>query len=474
MATISLKKIFINSIWFGVVPKISSLVNIVLLPFITPYLTSFDYGIWGLITAYTGIVTSVCSLGLHMHLTNSYYEYKSFYYLVWQRISFIIHLSTILFSIILFAFFLVVLNEIALYNRIVLSLLGIFPVLFYTNTLVAAHFYPLRSLPKPMVIRNLISGLCGVLVLYISVYFFRLGYWGFVYGAAATSVVGYILYVYPLWIIGRLIPVWSRKWDRTINWIKVALPVIPHTLGFVLLSSSSRIIMSFYGIPLSEIGLFSNGYMVGDYVTILTTALVTSLMPKMQELYRNRQYLNYRYLFYICQTVSLLFICVFSIWMSDLYSILIRSNELQVAQSIAKYTCFANAILPFYLFTSNIVFIEKDTKQLLWLIFIPGILNVTLNLIFIPIYGYKVAIVIALISYWSQLLIPLYVKYYGFLTKKWFGSIYKLFVLLFIMSFSLLIPMLLANCSFFLKLIVSLFMIVAALGFVYKMKSLIK
>lgn len=41
---------------FGVMPKLASLVNLLLLPLITPFLTPFDYGIWGVITSYSGLL----------------------------------------------------------------------------------------------------------------------------------------------------------------------------------------------------------------------------------------------------------------------------------------------------------------------------------------------------------------------------------------------------------------------------------
>lgn len=66
--------------------------------------------------------------------------------------------------------------------------------------------------------------------------------------------------------------------------LKLSWPLIPHALGFVLLSSSSRIIMNLYQVSLEDIGLFSNGYMMGDYITIITTSLVVALVPQLQKL----------------------------------------------------------------------------------------------------------------------------------------------------------------------------------------------
>ena len=71
---------------FGVMPKLASLVNLLLLPLITPFLTPFDYGIWGVITSYSGLFITIAPLGLNLFLTNSYYEYSNHWRVLWGRV----------------------------------------------------------------------------------------------------------------------------------------------------------------------------------------------------------------------------------------------------------------------------------------------------------------------------------------------------------------------------------------------------
>ena len=84
----SIAQIFKSSFYYGVIPKISTLINVLLLPIITPYLTPYDYGIWGIISSYSGMFLAIAPLGLHMHLSNSYFEYKK-WQLVWGHILFL-------------------------------------------------------------------------------------------------------------------------------------------------------------------------------------------------------------------------------------------------------------------------------------------------------------------------------------------------------------------------------------------------
>lgn len=434
-----IKKIFINSIWFGVIPKISTFINILLLPILTPFLTPADYGLWGLISAYVAIALSVYSLGLHMHLTNSFYEYKSNFPKVWGRLLFILLISAAVCSITLMVLNVFFLKQISFPLRLLVAILASFPVLFNANSLLANHLYTLKSRPKPLVLRNLSSSLMGVLVLFISVYVFDLGYLGFVFGAATTAVFSFLLFIYPLWFKAKLYPRVEKNMIRLKFNLKQSIPVIPHALGFVLISSSSRIILDWYDVSISEIGLFSNGYMMGDYITILTTAIVTSIVPKMQEFYRSKQFSEYRKYYYLSQGVALFTIILFSIWMSEIYQLLIRNEELQPAHLIAQKICFANIVLPLYFFMSTSAFIEKRSLQLLWLVFLPGLINIFLCILLIPIYGYEAAIYTTIVAYWSQLLIPFISPYYKVKVGLWFGSPIKLIILLLLFLFSFVI-----------------------------------
>ena len=311
----NLKKIFLNSFWFGVIPKISTVLNIILLPIITPYLTPEDYGVWGLISSYVAIALSVYTLGLHMHLTNSFYEYKFNFPKLWGRLLYILLISALVFSIFIIIFTLPLIKDFIFPVRVLIALFCAFPVLFNANSLIANHLYTLKSKPKPLVLRNLFSTILGIIVLFISVYIFNLGYLGFIFGAATTAIISFIIFIKPLWINEELYPRVERNIIRLKSNLKQSFPVIPHALGFVLISSSSRIILENYDVSIQNIGLFSNGYMVGDYITIITTALVTSIVPLMQKLYRSGEYDLYRKYYFLSQGTALFAIILFSIWM---------------------------------------------------------------------------------------------------------------------------------------------------------------
>ena len=417
-----LKNVLFNSIWFGVIPKISSLLNVLLLPILTPFLTPSDYGIWGIVSSYITFFIAVYTLGLHIHLGNSYYEFKVHYSKVWGRLLFMLIISALFFSIVLFFIVFALFEDLGKFELILISIVTTFPVLFNANALIANHFYTFTSNPKPYVYRGLVSSLSGLIVLYICVRILKLGYLGFILGGSVSSLILFLSFIKPLWIEENLHPRIERNWKRIGHTLNKSLPVIPHAVGFVMVSSASRIIMNYFDLPFQIIGIFTNGYILGDYITIISTAIVTSIVPLMQTSYRSGNLVKYRHYFYFAQSIAFVVIFTFSLWLPEIYSLLVRNADLQSAMPIARKICFANGILPFYYFVSSVVFIKKDTKQLLWLVFLPGVLNVVLCFLLIPLYGVNAAVYSTILSYWSLLVVPFVSKYHAQNIEEWLGS----------------------------------------------------
>lgn len=456
----STRKIVTNTIYYGVVPKLSMLLSIVILPLITPFLTTYDYGIYGAITAYTSLFVSIAPLGLNVHLTNSYFEYPRHYNLVWGRVLMLMLMSSFLFGLVNMGILMFTLPTMDMLRKFSLCFIGTMPIFLLANGLLAQHLFPLRENPKPLVFTNLAGSVIGLLVSFVMIYYFRLGYWGLLANAAVSVVFIFAVFVKYVWVDFDIRPILDRKWQRVKEMLRIALPLVPHTLGFVLLTSSARIVMSQYHVSYDDIGLYSHGSTMGDYAVIVTSALVTALGPQIQRAYRSGNYLAYRKLYFLCQTVALTTTFLICVWMPEIYGLLIRNENLAQSCDIASVLCFANVVFAFYTFMSAPVFIEKNTMYLLWLVFVPGILNFALCFALIPFFGYRVAIYSTLISYWSQLLIPYFVGYYKKNVKMWLGNL-KWIVLVLIV---IIVDLLLANAFMYTSIWLKVLLVLLACG----------
>lgn len=425
-------KIIANTIWFGVVPKLNLLINLLIMPIITPFLTPDDYGVWGVVHSYAQMGMAFSALGLNMHLTNSYYEYKSKFNLVWGRIFFLLLCSTGIISLLLTFVIYFSLGTLTPFRRLAVAILGVFPVLLQANVTLAEHLYPVRGEPKPLVLGKMFSSLVGLGVLFVLVYYLREGYMGFVVSAAVSAVLAF--FIFQKLVVTRehinVIP--EIKGRRLKIWFGQSLPVIPHAIGFVLFSSMTRVIMTWFPnvISLREIGLFSNAQIMGGYIAIIATAMLAALVPVTQKSYRSGDRTEFRSVYLLIQCMVFCGVFVFSVWMPEIYKLLVRNKEFSECVFLAQWMEFSNIVYPFYAMLAAQTFIDKRTLQLLWLVFIPGLINGLCCIVCFPFFSYRCSVYIYFAAHLAQMVLPLLIPYYrekiGFLL----GRHYALWTLL--------------------------------------------
>lgn len=421
-----LKEIVSNTIWFGIIPKLTILITVLITPMITPYMTPEDYGIIGVISAYVGTISGFATFGLHIHLTNSYYEYKHHFMVVWRRLMFWMAIGAFLSMLITICLLWFKLPDTFPWPRWCIVILASLGVLLCFNNVIAQNYYNLKLQPKPLVVRNMIGSLSGIAVMFVVVYYLRWGYMGYVISTAVSALTLFLLFVYPLWYKLKIYP-YPNPFNRRVKWwLKVAVPVIPHNVGHVLLSSSDRIIMSVLPVSTYDIGIYSNGYTFGEYGSVLILALVVALGPVMQTTFRKKNFTQMRKILIFSELVSLVIIVGLSLWMREIYQLLVRNEELQICHTVAGNICFSYAMYPLYAMISTPAIVEKKTWNLLWLVFVPALLNIILNFLFIPYYGYRAAIITTIIAYWVVSIIVLLVPYYREHLTNWLGNPFRI------------------------------------------------
>ena len=80
-----IKKIFGHSLLYSLANHVPLFANILILPFITPFLTKEDYGIFGLTYAYIGAFNAFSMLGVEALIQNSYFKNKSKFKVLWSK-----------------------------------------------------------------------------------------------------------------------------------------------------------------------------------------------------------------------------------------------------------------------------------------------------------------------------------------------------------------------------------------------------
>ena len=311
-------KIVKDSLFYGLVPRLTIFVSVFTLPLITPFLSTYDYGISGVLSSYSNFMIAVLPLGLHVHLTNSFFELPNHYNLVWGRVLYLMLLSSIFFGLLNFVILSLTLPISFSANLLLLSIVGTIPVLYTANSVLANHLFPLLQKPQPLVLTNLLGSVVSLVLSFVLIYFFRLGYWGLIVPNVLSGLIVFFLFVKFIWIDYNIKPIVDHNIKRIVWMLKIGLPLVPHALGFVFLTSSARIVMSQLHVSYDEIGLFSHGCTMGDYAVMVTTALITAISPNIQRAYRSHDYTRYRKLYYLCQSVAFVTSILVCIWIPEI------------------------------------------------------------------------------------------------------------------------------------------------------------
>src|SRR5690606_2679035 len=130
-----------------------------------------------------------------------------------------------------------------------------------------------------------VSSLLGIVSNLVTIRFLKLGYLGWFISGFVISISAFLPQLYILVKRVKLKPTFKY----TFKWLKpslaIALPVLPHTYSNYLLDSSDRLLLSWFKIDISQIGIYNIAYIFGGYYSIAAMAMATATGPMYFELY---------------------------------------------------------------------------------------------------------------------------------------------------------------------------------------------
>jgi len=244
-----------------------------------------------------------------------------------------------------------------------------------------------------------------------------------IYGIVVASVVSYAWLVIYLFIKGKKavdLKLW--KYAFLFN-----LPLIPHYLSMSVLASSDRIMIeSFVGYE--SAALYSVAYSVGMILTYITNAVNASLVPWTYQRLANKNYTKFSSISNLL-VVGFAVCCLFVIMLSPEAIYVLGGEAYLEAKYCLPPIVVASFFMLLYPLYANIEFYYE--KRILTMIasMVGAALNVVLNWIFIPLYGYIAAAYTTLACY-ALMALAHYFAYKIILKKEKIGGLYNNFVIL--------------------------------------------
>lgn len=465
-----LKKLFTHSFLYAVGPQIPKFANLLVLPVITQYLTPLDYGVYGTLLAYMGLMQGLKSLGFDVLFVNSFFKKKQ-WRAYWSRYIGGLYVYNLFFAFLyalLFYFFIP--NEAQDNLWLLIGLIVLPALLFDVTKMAGSRFFQLSQKPRYIAIVSAVVGSITIFVNLYTIAYLKMGYLGWFIALAIGSLLSFCFYAIPVYFKEKIIPVLTTNVNFWKKSLKVGLPTIPHNYSTYLLNSSDRLVMDQLKTPIQQIGIYNMAYVFGGYLEMFGTAVGMAVGPYITKLYAQKNEIAdkaVKSLTFFLQ-VSFILICVLiSLWVKEVFQLLIRNAALQQAYSIAIIIIMGYAYRPLYWAAVNKLFYYEHTNKLWRISFVAGVLNVVLNLIFIPIYGIYAAAITTLISLIYLGISPYYIKEFKAMNTQQFYPLLWMVVVLVLT----VILYFIRDSSIVYKGIISITLIVGYLIYFFKNKN---
>lgn len=433
-----IKRLFSHSFLYAIGPQVPKIANIAVLPIITQFLTPIDYGIYGTILAYSGLIGGLKMLGFEVLLVNSFFK-KINWIDYWGRYFTGLYVYNVFFSFLyIFILYYLMPEEVGTSKWLVILLVVIPSTFFNIVSVFGSRYYQLVQKPAYIAIATSLVGIVTILLNLYTIAVLKLGYLGWFISSAIGTLLSFVLYVIPLIQKIKLKLVLTKNKNFWRKSLKVALPTIPHNYSTYLLHSSDRLVMDQLKVPVSQIGVYNLAYIFGGYMEFFGNAIGMAVGPVITGLYAKKtsdSEKQVKSLIFFLQIAFILGCALVSLWSKELFHLLIKQEELSLAYPISIIIIMGFSYRPLYWCTINKLIFYEKTGQLWKVSFIAGAINIILNLIFIPIYGITAAALTTLISLIYLGLSPFYLKEYRKLNNEKYYPIFWMLIIILLTIF---------------------------------------
>lgn len=399
-----IRKIITNTFVYGLAPYVASVANLLILPIITKNLTEVDYGISGTITAYTGALGALNTLGMSVILTNAFFKYPTRYKWIWRQVYGFLSIWNVIYAFIIASLLALIMPEVAIENKFLIIVLNTLPIVFFgpTSTL-ATLFYTLKKDAKQIGIRTAIFGVLAVTLNLYFISYLKLGYMGWFYTSFIVGILTNLSYWYSLNKTHRIYPIFNFKRNTIKKALKISIPIIPNHYSYYLLDGSERLIMDNLKVPVGDIGEYNMAASFSNYAGGLTNASSNAITPFLYEMLKDKKFRKTRNLLYTWGGVLLCLTFILCLWSRELFQFLIKNDTLRETYPLAIILIMAYNFRPIFIGPYQLMLFNEKTSTIWKFSLYASAISIGLNLLLIPIFGFKIAAVSLYIAffYWG-------------------------------------------------------------------------
>ena len=367
--------------------------NFLTIPIFVRLLSPEDYGQYNTYFAYVSIFFPIIGLTLEMSLKNAKYKYNNDYGKYISSIILFKLILTLIWMIVAYLFRDIIVHysgfNIFVIYILVLECLCSSLINLYNIDLSLSYSY------KSYIIVAAINAVFNILfsIIFIITIFTGERFLGRIFGAIIPMLIISIYICFYYWLKNRP-RVFTVFWRFAFLF---SLPLIPHVLSQVVLNQFDRIMIKNF-VSLSSVGIYSFAYNIFSILLVFYTSLDNVWGPWFYEKYSigdiyTIKEKSFLYAFGM-SIISLMLILV----SPDLISFL-GTNDYLNAKYVVIPICTSGFFIFLYSMPAQIEYYHGKTSYLACGTLFAALLNILLNWIFIPIYGYVGAAYTTLITY---------------------------------------------------------------------------
>jgi O-antigen/teichoic acid export membrane protein len=184
--------------------------------------------------------------------------------------------------------------------------------------------------------------------------------------------------------------------------LRFALPLIPHLLSLWVLNLSDRVVLQRY-VSLAEVGIYSLGYQVAAIVQLFAFSAMNAWSPYFYKTAgqpgASRTLARFATYYWL---VVLVLATGVSVLAKDVLAIMASRPAYHVAYRVVPWVAFGFVMRGFYFVFVTALYYTKRVKALPIVTVAAGLLNIGLNLLLVPRYGYMAAAVNTFVAYAAQ------------------------------------------------------------------------
>jgi len=377
-----------------IIPRILSFL---LLPVLTKYLTTSDYGISSYISTVVTFLYVLTTLSVNTYALRTYYKVKSdlekkkligntFLFLTeWGFI--MLCIEALLFPFLLKAFSV----QVPFYPYFLLGLVINF---FDVASIIPLITYRVNEDAKGFVLLSLGRTLVQYLFILLLVAYFKMGLLGSFMGRLAACLPFFVIY----FLIIKKRGVFSINIPQLKDALRFSLPLLPGSLSYLVISMFDRIILERF-VSLSDLGIYSVASTLALALNVVIQGLYRSFEQKIFREHNNEGYLQLvdkLYRFYLASLYISGFLMVLFVKEILLF---FTTSQYYGAGFYVLYLVIAVIISGINIFLTTLLIADNRRKIVSYSSFVAAISSFVANLLLIKYYGVLGACIASILSF---------------------------------------------------------------------------